>query len=134
MHGMILQQFPGIYRSSIQFHTWFSVALIIYSTTQIISRDMTALYLNHGLGGNVGNPETIMPELILWSIFVVSTVFQLSLAPTTFLNYCFVTSVEEYVKVDVVKKSFILDELMAANVSEECLVANMGEMKVEMKS
>ena len=33
--------------------------------------------------------------------------FQLSLAPTTFLNYCFVTSVEEFVKIDVVKKSIL---------------------------
>ena len=53
-------------------------------------RDATALYLSE----TVGNPSGTLPELILWSIFVISAVFQLSLAPTTFLNYCFVTSVE----------------------------------------
>ena len=104
-------QFPSVYRSSIQLHTWLTVTLIVYSTTQIIFRDAAALYVNGGTALNVGNPETILPELILWSMFIVSAIFQLSLAPTTFLNYCFVTSVEEFVKMDAVKKSFILDEL-----------------------
>lgn len=128
-------EFPGIYRNSIQFHTWFNVALIVYSTTQIIYRDAHALYLNHGPAGlNVGNPETILPELIVWSVLVASAVFQLSLAPTTFLNYCFVTSVEEYVREDVVKKSFVLDELMGPNGSDDGMMAKMGGMKAEMRS
>ena len=99
-------QFPGIYRDSIQFHTWLSVALIVYSTTQIIFRDAEALYL----GAEVGCPETVVPELVLWTVFVASLIFQLSLSPTTFLNYCFVTSVEEFVKKDIVKKSLVKDE------------------------
>ncbi len=48
-----------------------------------------------------------MPELALWTVFVASLIFQLSLSPTTFLNYCFVTSVEEFVKKDIVKKSLV---------------------------
>ena len=82
-------------------------AQIVYSKTQIIFRDATALYI----GANVGNPETTLPELILWSGFVASAIFQLSLTPTTFLNYCFVTSVEEFVKVDVVKKSILENDI-----------------------
>ena len=88
-----------VYRDSIRFHTWLCVAQIVYSTTQIVARDATALYL----GETLGNPEGTLPELILWSIFVLSAIFQLSLAPTTFLNYCFVTSVEEYVDMKMVK-------------------------------
>lgn len=95
----------SVYRDSIRFHTWLCVAQITYSTTQIVFRDATALYL----GQNVGNPEGTLPELILWSVFVVSAIFQLSLAPTTFLNYCFVTSVEEYVDMKMVKGA-IIDE------------------------
>lgn len=91
--------FTSVYRDSIRFHTWLNVAQITYSTTQIVFRDAAALYL----GENVGNPDGTLPELILWSIFVASAVFQLSLAPTTFLNYCFVTSVEEYVNMKMVK-------------------------------
>lgn len=89
----------SVYRSSIQFHTWLCVAQITYSTTQIVFRDAAALYL----GENLGNPDGTLPELILWSVFVASAIFQLSLAPTTFLNYCFVTSVEEYVNMKMVK-------------------------------
>ncbi|KAL3800399.1 hypothetical protein ACHAWO_000990 [Cyclotella atomus] len=92
-------KFPSVYRDSIRFHTWLNVAQITYSTTQIVFRDAAALYL----GENVGNPDGTLPEMILWSIFVASAVFQLSLAPTTFLNYCFVTSVEEYVNMKMVK-------------------------------
>ena len=70
------------------------------------------------MGANVGDPETIVPELILWSFFVASSVFQLSLAPTTFLNYCFVTSVEEFVKKGEVKKT-VRDAERAAEEMEE---------------
>ncbi|KAL7530275.1 hypothetical protein ACHAXR_003399 [Thalassiosira sp. AJA248-18] len=110
-------KFPSIYRNSIQSHTWLCVAQIVYSTTQIIFRDATALYI----GATVGDPETVLPELILWSAFVASALFQLSLAPTTFLNYCFVTSVEEYVKKGVVKKS-ILDGITEEKMKEAELV------------
>lgn len=91
--------FNRVYRDSIRFHTWLCVAQITYSTTQIVFRDATALYL----GESLGNPDGTLPELILWSFFVASAIFQLSLAPTTFLNYCFVTSVEKYVNMKMVK-------------------------------
>ena len=87
------------------------MALIVYSTTQIIFRDATALYI----GAPVGDPDTVVQELVLWSIFVASTIFQLSLAPTTFLNYCFVTSIEEFVIMDTVKKSFAVEQKSAVD-------------------
>ena len=89
------------------------MALIVYSTTQIIFRDATALYI----GATVGDPDTVVQELVLWSIFVASTIFQLSLAPTTFLNYCLVTSIQEYVIMDTVRKSFAVEE--KSDVDEE---------------
>ena len=58
----------------------------------------------------MGNPEGTLPELILWSVFVASAIFQLSLAPTTFLNYCFVTSVEEYIDMKMVKGAIINED------------------------
>lgn len=105
-------KFQSVYRDSIRFHTWLCVAQIVYSTTQIVFRDATALYLSE----TVGNPSGTLPELILWSIFVISAVFQLSLAPTTFLNYCFVTSVEG--KTDATLHCFTLvciDHMMAVS-------------------
>lgn len=113
--------FPNVYRDSIRFHTWLCVAQIVYSTTQIIFRDATALLLNDC---TVGNPDTILPELLLWSAFVGSSLFQLSLAPLTFLNYSFVTSVEEFVKTDIVKKT--IRDAQQIREEEEDLAADMG--------
>jgi len=108
LFGAVGAKFEGVYRDSMRFSTWLCVALIVYSTTQIVFRDMAALYLH---SANVGNPEGLVPELIVWIIFTASAVFQLSLAPTTFLNYCFVTSVEEYVKYDIVEEVMREEEL-----------------------
>ncbi len=104
LFGAVGAKFEGVYRDSMRFSTWLCVALIVYSTTQIVFRDMAALYLH----ANVGNPDGLMPELIMWIIFTASAVFQLSLAPTTFLNFCFVTGVEEYVKKDIIEE--VLEE------------------------
>ena len=107
LFGAVGAKFEGVYRDSMRFSTWLCVALIVYSTTQIVFRDGAALYLH----ANVGNPEGLVPELIAWVIFTASAVFQLSLAPTTFLNFCFVTSVEEYVKKDVINEVLREEEL-----------------------
>lgn len=104
LFGAVGAKFESVYLDSMRFSTWLCVALIVYSTTQIVFRDMAALYLH----ADVGNPDGLMPELIVWIIFTASAVFQLSLAPTTFLNFCFVTSVEEYVKKDIIEE--VLEE------------------------
>jgi hypothetical protein len=103
LFGAVGAKFESFYRDSIRFSTWLCVALIVYSTSQIVLRDGAALYLH----ANVGNPSGLLPELIIWVIFTASAVFQLSLAPTTFLNFCFVTSVEEYVKQDIINEVLI---------------------------
>jgi len=129
LYGAMGSKLPSIMRDSIQFHTWLSVALIVYSTTQIIFRDATALYLN----ANVGDPDTVVQELVLWSVFVASTIFQLSLAPTTFLNYCFVTSIEEFVKEDVVKKSIVFEDMDLDKLWKRSVVSTstIDEEKIE---
>ncbi|KAL7519852.1 hypothetical protein ACHAWX_004606 [Stephanocyclus meneghinianus] len=99
LFGASGSKFPRVYRDSIRFHSWLCVSQIVYSTTQIIARDATALYL----GENTGNPAGTLPELLIWSVFSISAIFQLSLAPTTFLNYCLVTSVEEYVDMKMIQ-------------------------------
>ena len=108
--GAVGAKFEHVYRDSIRFSTWLCVALIVYSTTQIVFRDMEALILH---ATTVGNPDGLMPELIAWIIFTASAVFQLSLAPTTFLNFCFVTSVEEYVRRDIVAEVLREEEFCA---------------------
>lgn len=89
LFGAVGSKFPEAYRDSIRFHTWLSVAQITYFTTQIVLRDASALL--GGVAGRVDNPNAVASELILWSIFTASSIFELSLAPTTFLDYCFVT-------------------------------------------
>jgi len=103
LFGATGTKFPSIFRDSIKLDTWLSVTIIVYSTTQIILRDAAALYL----GADTGCPDHIVQELVLWSIFVALNIFELSLAPTTFLNYCFVTSVEKFTKENIVKKSIL---------------------------
>lgn len=116
LFGAAGSEFAGAYRNSIRFHTWLCVAQIVYSTTQIVFRDAAALYL----GATTGNPDAVLAELVVWSAFVASAIFQLSLAPTTFLNYCYVTNVEEYVKRGVVNEC-ILDEEERDCVAEYAL-------------
>ena len=113
----ILPQFPETFRASIQLHTWLSVTLIVYSVTQVVLRDAAALYLS----APTGSPEYVVPELVLWSVFASSAMFQLTLSPNTFLNYCFVTNVEEFVKKDVVKKCTInyVEEYVSNDFREE---------------
>ena len=108
--------FPRAYRDSLRLNTWLCIALLLFSTTQIIFRDASAVYA----GASVGDPETLVPELVLWSVFAVSAVFQLSLAPTTFLNYCLVTSVEEFVDAEAMSESILNDPncLEAAMLSD----------------
>jgi hypothetical protein len=50
-------------------------------------------------GFAVGDPEHLLPELLVYSGFVMSLQVQLFLAPITFLNYCMITSVEDIVQI-----------------------------------
>jgi hypothetical protein len=68
-------------------------------------------------GANVGNQSGLIPELLLWRVFAASAAFQLTLVPSTFLNYCYVTSTEEYVKEDVVEEVLKTEGLVRVDVN-----------------
>ena len=82
---------PELYRNSIKFHTWLIVSQIVFWGTQIVARDANALIQ----GLEVGNPDLLVPELVVFALYVTSAIGQLLLAPQTFLNYCLVTSIED---------------------------------------
>jgi len=126
LFGAVGAKFKKSFGTSFQFHTWLTVALITYSTSQIVLRDGAALFL----GAEAGNPDTIMPEIILWSIFTASSIFQLSLAPTTFLNYCFVVGVEKYTKGELIDR-LLFDELCVLGNSAAALNGEEEKQLIE---
>ncbi len=63
------------------------------------------------------NQSALIPELLLWSAFAASAAFQLTLAPSTFSNYCYVTSTEEYVKEDVVEEVLKAEGLLRVDAN-----------------
>jgi hypothetical protein len=91
---------PELYRNSIKFHTWALVVQIVFWGTQIVARDVNALLgfqaNGHIWADNVGSPELVVPELWIFGLYVVVATAQLFLVPLTFLNYSFITSVEDY--------------------------------------
>jgi hypothetical protein len=92
---------PEIYLKSIKFHMWLVVSQIIFWGGQIVARDAFAL-----LGGyEGGNPELLVPELVIYSLYVGLAIGQLAIIPSTFLNYCLVTSIEELVQEETVQES-----------------------------
>lgn len=107
-------KFEEVFLGSIRLSTWLCVTLFVYSTTQIVFRDIAAIYTG---ATNVGNQSGLIPELLLWSAFAASAAFQLTLAPSTFLNYCYVTSTEEYVKEDVVEEVLKAEGLVRVDVN-----------------
>jgi len=132
LFGAVGSQFKQVFGDSIQFHTWMSVALITYSTTQILLRDASALYS----GTTSGNVDSIVPEMAVWGLFTASNIFQLSLAPTTFLNYCFVIGVEEYTKNSLLEKLAFEAECVVAKppvLSNVAQVVEGGEVLAAVK-
>jgi hypothetical protein len=84
---------PELYLTSIKFHTWLCVASIFFSASQILPRDLYAAF--HLDTIVVGDPEHLIPEMLTYGSLIALNALQLYIAPTTFLNYCLVTSVED---------------------------------------
>lgn len=84
---------PEFYLNSIKFHTWFTVSSLFFIVSEILPRDIYAIL--HGDTVQVGDPTNLAPELIAFGAFAIMDALILSLTPTTFLNYCLVTSVED---------------------------------------
>lgn len=84
---------PKVYLASIKQHTWLCVTSLFFITSQILERDIYAVWNRDTV--SVGDPEHLIPELLLYGTMATLNMWQLYQAPTTFLNYCLVTSVEE---------------------------------------
>jgi hypothetical protein len=102
---------PELYLRSIKFHTWLVTTQVVFWGTQIVARDVSAvasLYATGaaGVSAEIGRPEFVVAELLLYGTFVGAALFQLLyVAPQTFWNYILVTSVEEFAKPDLLRAS-----------------------------
>jgi hypothetical protein len=94
---------PEFYLNSIKFHTWLCVANIFFFSTQILPRDFYALL--HEASVEVGDPDSLVPEILTYGALVVINVMQLYFSPTTLLNYCLITSVEDLKEEWAIEKS-----------------------------
>jgi hypothetical protein len=100
---------PAFYLQSIKFHLWLCVTSIVIFASQILPRDFDAL-LHADRAAMVGDPAHLVPEIWTFAAFALLNLAQLAMAPTTFLNYCLVTCVEDMVKGEDISCS-ILEEV-----------------------
>lgn len=76
-----------LYRSSIKFQAWLCLTHIVFFGTQIIPRDLNAIWT----GATVGNPDYLVPELITHGAFVALSLTQLIfITSRSFWNLCLV--------------------------------------------
>ena len=108
LFGTIGRKGPSFYRNSQKFHAWFLVSQIVFWGSQIVARDAVALM--HPADRVVGNPDLVMPELGLFSLFLLLDIGLLCLAPRTFLNYSLVSSIEQLAEEDVLREACQGDE------------------------
>lgn len=87
---------PAFYLESIKLHTWICVASLIGFGAQIIPRDLFVL-ANPDQMAHAGRPDLLVPEISFFSLIVVFNLFQLWLAPKTFLNFCLIECVNNLV-------------------------------------
>lgn len=85
---------PAFYLESIKLHTWICVASLVGFGFQIIPRD---LYVLFDPDSHAGRPDLLVPEIAFFSGIVVVNLFQLWLAPKTFLNFCLIECVNNLV-------------------------------------
>lgn len=91
---------PELYGNSIKLHVWLCITHVVFFGTQIIPRDIDAW---NGLT-TAGDPNHLTAELVTYGSFVLLSLAQLIiLAPTTFWNYCIVTSLEDEVSEELLE-------------------------------
>lgn len=83
---------PEVYLTSLTSNAWLNVASLFFFASQILTRGVYAL--THP-DMSVGNPEYLIPETVLYGLLGLLNIAQSYVAPTNFLNYCLVTSVED---------------------------------------
>ena len=76
-----------LYRYSIKFQTWLCITHVVFFGTQIIPRDLNAIWT----GAPVGNPEYLVPELITHGVFVaLSLTMLIFVTSRSFWNLCLI--------------------------------------------
>lgn len=113
---------PELYLQSIKIHTWLVTGQIVFWGGQIVTRDVVALASGHQVA-DIGRPELLVPELLWSGSLVALALLQLLLAPQTFLNYNLITSVEQFIRPELLQQSCcekgILEEMEGSEVLEE---------------
>lgn len=85
----------SLYLNSIKFHTWLVVTSLVVFTSNILPRDLYAL--THLDTVKVGDPENLIPEVAVFGFFALVNIAQLAVQPTTVLNFCLISCVEDNV-------------------------------------
>lgn len=116
LFGAAGQKGPEIYKKSIKYHTWVCVSCLVFIFNEIVVRDFfTWIDYNKGLIDvkDIGDVTWVVPELQLFSAFVISLVLQLLVSPIVFLNYSTAVSVEK------LTQSWALEQAKEASSSKE---------------
>lgn len=94
IYGTVGRNGSEFYLNSIKFHLWkCATGWIAFS--QVIPRDLFAL--THPSDA-IGDPDHLVAELVVFCTFALCDFVQVAtLIPTTFLNYCIITTVEDMV-------------------------------------
>ena len=84
---------PDLYRNSIKFQTWLCITHVVFFAGQILPRDLQAMMSPDAA---VGDPANLRPEFIVYSGFVLLSLFQLIfVSPRSFWNFCLVECMED---------------------------------------
>ena len=94
LYGVVGANGSEFYFESIKFHLWkCATGWIAFS--QILPRDLYALTHPSDM---IGAPEYLVPEIVVFSLFVALDLFQaVVLVPTTIINYSIITTVQDFV-------------------------------------
>eukprot|EP00544_Gedaniella_sp_CCMP2646_P000417 CAMPEP_0202509580 /NCGR_PEP_ID=MMETSP1361-20130828/52847_1 /ASSEMBLY_ACC=CAM_ASM_000849 /TAXON_ID=210615 /ORGANISM="Staurosira complex sp., Strain CCMP2646" /LENGTH=547 /DNA_ID=CAMNT_0049143807 /DNA_START=319 /DNA_END=1963 /DNA_ORIENTATION=- len=107
LFGRVGKGGPAFYLESIKLHTWICVASLIGFGAQIIPRD---LYVLTHADTTAGRPDLLVPEIVFFSGIVVFNLFQLWLAPKTFLNFMLIECVNNLVSANEGVDSSVWEE------------------------
>lgn len=94
LYGVVGGNGEEFYFNSIKFHLWkCATGWIAFS--QVLPRDLYALTHPSDL---VGAPDYLLPEIAVFGLFALLDLWQATkLVPTTVLNYCIITTVQDFV-------------------------------------
>lgn len=116
LFGMAGAAGPHLYRNSIKFQTWLCITHIVFFGSQIVTRDLNAIFLS-GTTASVGNPEYVTLELITYGSFVLLSLIQLLfVTPRGFWNLCLVVSAEDGASEELLTESIPAESLDRAVV------------------